>query len=70
MTNKGEIQYRPFRGFVSECSKHDIGRTMAYELANSGLLETFTIGRKRFVYLDSLATLPQRLAERSQQATA
>jgi hypothetical protein len=60
----GETQYRAFRGLVSECAKHDIGRTTAYELINDGLLETFTIGRKRYVYLDSLASLPQRLAER------
>jgi hypothetical protein len=27
------------------------------------LLETFTIGKKRYVYLDSLLTLPTRLAQ-------
>ncbi|MDH5834244.1 hypothetical protein [Luteimonas kalidii] len=52
---------REFRPFIPECNKVGIGRSKAYELANSGLLETTTIGRRRFVYLDSLYTLPQRL---------
>ena len=56
---------RDYRPFILECTKRGIGKTTAYELANNGDLETFLIGRKRFVYLDSLATLPQRLAERA-----
>ena len=59
---------REFRPFVSECAKVGIGRSKAYELANSGLLDTTLIGRKRFVYLDSLLSLPNRLA--AQQAKA
>ena len=54
---------RDFRPFIPECAKVGIGRSKAYELANDGLLETVSIGRRRFVYLDSLYTLPARLAE-------
>lgn len=53
---------REFRPFIPECAKVGIGRSKAYELANDGLLETTCIGRKRFIYLDSLYSLPQRLA--------
>ena len=49
-----------------ECRRRGIGRTMAYELQKQGLLETFTIGRKRMVKIASLESLPERL----QQAAA
>lgn len=55
--------HRDFRPFIPECTKRGIGKTTAYELANAGLLETATIGRKRYVYMDSLLTLPERLAK-------
>jgi hypothetical protein len=55
--------HREFRPFIPECSKVGIGRSKAYELANAGLIETVNIGRRRFVYLDSLYSLPQRLAK-------
>jgi hypothetical protein len=61
-------ELRDFRPFIPECAKRGIGKTTAYELASNGDLETFLIGRKRFVYLDSLATLPERLAKRGQVA--
>lgn len=54
-------EHREYRPFIGECTKRGIGKTKAYELANSGLLETFLIGTKRYVYLDSLGTLPERL---------
>ena len=53
---------RDYRPFIPECVKRGIGKTRAYELADAGLLETFTIGRRRFIYLDSLLSLPSRLA--------
>lgn len=53
--------HRDYRPFIPECTKRGIGKTKAYELANTGLLETFLIGTKRYVYLDSLGTLPERL---------
>lgn len=59
---------RDYRPFIPECNKRGIGKTTAYALANTGLLDTFLIGRKRFVYLDSLATLPERLKRQEQAA--
>ncbi len=59
---------REFRPFIPECVKRGIGKTVAYELANAGLIETFTIGKKRFVYLDSLLSLPARLRDRAKAA--
>lgn len=56
---------RDYAPFVPECAKRGIGKTKAYELAGDGLLETFTIGAKRFVYLDSLLTLPQRIGDKA-----
>ena len=55
-------QHRDFGPFIPECNKRGIGKTKAYELANAGLIDTFTIGTKRYVLLDSLLTLPERLA--------
>lgn len=57
-----EPSYLPF---VTACAAYGIGRTKAYELANAGLLETFLIGDRRYVFLDSLRTLPARLVERN-----
>lgn len=37
-----------------------ISRTRGFELVKAGLLETFTIGRRRYVLLDSLRMLPKR----------
>ena len=48
---------------VDACKAHGIARTTAYELASKGLLDTFKIGARRYVRLDSLRTLPARLAE-------
>lgn len=53
---------RPTYGpLVPVCAKHGIGRTTAFELARRGELETFRIGARTFVMLDSVATLPERL---------
>lgn len=60
MTSTNE--QRDFRPFIPACNKRGIGKTKAYELANAGLLETFPIGTRRFVYMDSLLSLPERLA--------
>lgn len=63
-------EHRDYRPFIPECTKRGIGKTKAYELANDGLLETFLIGTKRYVYLDSIAGLPQRLALAELQASS
>lgn len=46
---------------VEECAKHGISKTVAYELANAKLIETFKIGARRYVVLESLHTLPRRM---------
>ena len=48
---------------VFACRAHGIGRTSAFELAKRGLLATHKIGSRTFVDLESLRTLPERLAE-------
>lgn len=60
-----EVQkYTPtFLPLVDGCKSHGIGRTVAFELTKNGLLETFTIGTRRYVKLESLHTLPERLAD-------
>ena len=52
-----------FGRLVPECKKRGIGRTVAFDLVNKGLLETFTIGKARYVKLDSLDSLPERTEE-------
>ena len=56
---------RDFRPFIPECSRRGLGKTKAYELANEGLLDTFRIGSKRYVLIESLDSLPQRLQDRT-----
>jgi len=56
-------EQREFRPFIPECRKRGIQKTKAYELANAGLLEVFNIGTRKFIFLDSLLSLPQRLQE-------
>ena len=51
-----------FGPLVEECAKHGISRSVAYELVASGHLETFKIGVKRYVLVDSLRALPGKLA--------
>jgi hypothetical protein len=48
---------------VPECERWDICRTKAFEYARRGLIDTFTMGRKRYVYIASLAALPDRLRQ-------
>jgi hypothetical protein len=50
-----------FRPLVPACREHGIARTTAFKLAGEGLLETFTIGRARYVLVESLKSLPERL---------
>ena len=53
---------RRFRALVPACAERDISRTVAFELNRKGFLETFLLGKRRYVYIDSLDTLPARLA--------
>lgn len=52
----------PFGPLVPICAAHGIRRSRAFELVKQGLLDTFVIGRSRFVYIDSVKRLPERLA--------
>ncbi|WHZ20703.1 MAG: hypothetical protein OJF55_002852 [Rhodanobacteraceae bacterium] len=65
-----EPDRRAFAPLVETCRDYGISRTVAFELAASGDLDTFTIGRRRYVRLDSLRTLPERLAERGKARAA
>ena len=57
-----EQQIGPTYGpLVEVCKAHGIGRTTAFSLAARGLLETFQLGTRRLVYLESVRTLPERL---------
>lgn len=52
---------RTYGPLIAECAKRGISRTVAFELVRKGILETGCIGRRRYVYLDSLDTLLERL---------
>lgn len=65
-----EQHRRAFGPLVDECRARGIGRTKAFELAATGLVETFHYGRRVFVMLDSLDALPQRIAEREREQAA
>jgi len=51
---------RPFAPLLEVAAACGIPRTNAYELVRRNLLETFKIGRVRYVMLDSLRSLPKR----------
>lgn len=46
---------------VDVCKAHGISRTNAFKYASQGLLETFMLGNRRYVYVESVQTLPERL---------
>jgi hypothetical protein len=50
---------RTFAPLLEVAATHGFSRTNAYELVRRGFLETFKIGRVRYVVLDSLRSLPQ-----------
>lgn len=58
-----QTTYPTFGPLVPTCKEHGIGRTKAFELAANGMLDTFKIGTRRYVKLDSLRSLPQRLSK-------
>lgn len=58
-----------FGPLVETCAAHGISRTVCFELARDGLLETFGIGRRRYVQMQSLRDLPRKLAEREAGST-
>lgn len=62
-TNPQQIS-ATYGGLVEVCAAYGIGRSVAFELSRTGLLDVFRIGRRRMVYIDSVRTLPERLAAR------
>lgn len=52
----------PYGPLVETCAEYGIRRSRAHEYAQNGLIDTFTMGRKRYVYRASLDTLPERIA--------
>lgn len=52
-----------YQRLTAACAAYGIKRSYAYKLVQAGLLDTFTIGKGRYVYLASLQTLPMRLNE-------
>lgn len=58
-----------YQPLVDACRAHGISRSVAFELAREGSLQTFLIGKRRYVYLDSLRTLPDRLIESAGPST-
>lgn len=59
----------PFASLVPSCRARGIGKTTAHRLAREGLVETFVIGRRRYVLLASLDGLPSRLAEMANEGS-
>lgn len=60
--------HRAFGSLVEECRARGICRTVAFELARDGTIETFHLGRRVYVMLDSLDALPQTLAKQQPEA--
>jgi hypothetical protein len=50
---------------VESAKRFGICRSVAFGLASKGLLDVFRIGTRRYVYLESLRTLPERLGGES-----
>lgn len=63
-------EFRDYGPFPATVIERGISKTVAYELVGEGLLETFKIGRKRYVYLDSVGDLPKKLQRRQAAAEA
>lgn len=61
-TDASKVQ-AAFGPMVETCRAYGISRTVAFNLARKGLIEHFAIGSRRYVYIHSLNTLPERLAK-------
>ena len=47
---------------VATCAAYGIRRSAAFALVRDGLVRNFTLGRKRYVFIEDLRSLPGRLA--------
>lgn len=61
MSTENSTTSPTYRPLVSAAAEFGICRSVAFALSQSGLLDTFMIGKRRYVYMDSLRTLPDRL---------
>lgn len=43
---------------VKVCQQHGISRTTAYKLASKGVIQTFNIGKRKYVMLKSIQSIP------------
>lgn len=59
---------RDFAPFPKACIERGISKTVAYELLNAGKLDTKKIGRKRYIYLDSLLTVLERVDQENNRS--
>lgn len=59
-----------YQQLIPACAAHGISRTVAFQLVKDGLLTTFKIGKARYVYLESLRTLPERLPQHDRKEAA
>lgn len=46
---------------IDVCHAFGISRSVAYELVADGMLETFKLNARRYVYIESVRSLPDRL---------
>lgn len=54
--------YEPNYGILTDvCRRFGIARTQAFAYAKSGALNTFLLNGRRYVYIESVRTLPERL---------
>lgn len=58
-----------FAPLVKACAAQGISRSRAYKLMQQGMLTTFSINSSRYVMMDSLRSLPERLGSQSQHGT-
>ena len=56
--------------FVPTMAAHGYGRSFSFELARKGLVRTFKVGAATFVELDSVRTLPERIAAAGEKGAA
>jgi hypothetical protein len=58
-------QFEPTYGLLTEvCLAFGIARTQAFAYARSGELDTFYMNGRRYVYLDSVKSLPERIGKK------
>lgn len=65
-----DIKEAVFWPLVPACASQGISKTRAYQLAASGAIETVLLGCRRYVLVDSLLSLPRRLAAQAESGVS